>query len=91
MIRNCQNCRWLTALKLNENAADVRSNTRHVAREKSCVLAFLFPHSLLFCVHGMLAHQLHNGWLQQLNSQLMMPRNSNSSLLHIQLAAGRVA
>ena len=67
------------------------ATTRHVAREKSCVLAFLFPHSLLFCVHGMLAHQLHNGWLQQMNSQLMMPRNSNSSLLHIQLAAGRVA
>ena len=51
-------CKWLTALKLNEIAADVRSSFRHVAREKSCSIAFLFPHSLLFCVHGMLAHQL---------------------------------
>ena len=45
-------------MTLNEIAADVRSSSRHVAREKSCSIAFLFPHSLLFCVHGMLAHQL---------------------------------
>ena len=30
----------LKALKLNESAADVRSKTRHVAQEKSCVLSF---------------------------------------------------
>ena len=41
-----------------EDAADVRSSSRHVAREKSWAVAFLFPHSLFFCVHGMLANQL---------------------------------
>ena len=34
------------------------ATTRHVAREKSCSIAFLFPHSLYFYVHGMLASQL---------------------------------
>ena len=56
-------------MTLDESAADVRSNSRHVAREKSCVLAFLFPHSLLFCGNGMLAHQL----TQQLAPTIVQP------------------
>ena len=93
MIRRC-NCRWLPALKLNEIAPDVRSSsntTRHVAREKSCAIAFLFPHALYFCVHGILAHSLLISWLLRLCKPLLKRRRELLRYHRSQLAAGVVA
>ena len=79
-------------MKLNESVPDVRSSsnkTRHVAREKSCAVAFLFPHALYFCVHGMLAHSLLISWLLRLCKPLLKRRRERYH--RSQLAAGVVA
>ena len=81
-------------MKLNESVPDVRSSsnkTRHVAREKSCAVAFLFPHALYFCVHGMLAHSLLISWLLRLCKPLLKRRRELLRYHRSQLAAGVVA
>ena len=67
------------------------ATTRHVAPEKSCAIAFLFPHALYFCVHGMLAHSLLISWLLRLCKPLLKRRRELLRYHRSQLAAGVVA
>ena len=62
-----------------------------MAREKSCAVAFLFPHALYFCVHGMLAHSLLISWLLRLCKPLLKRRRELLRYHRSQLAAGVVA